>query len=211
MQIATTGLVLRQVKVGEADQILTLLTPDRGIVSASAKGSLRLKNKLFSSCGLFCYSEFTLTIGRSSNFVDNAAVKKVFHGLGRTVEGMSLAVYLAEAATVLAPEPPEAAQLLRLTLNTLYMISEGKRPLRQLKAIYEMRAMCLAGYMPHILACDTCGRYDGMDFTWIRQGGACYAPIVLPRLAGPPTWTRVHCMRCAIFVWQMMESCSTLH
>ena len=172
MQIATTGLVLRQVKVGEADQILTLLTPDRGIVSASAKGSLRLKNKLFSSCGLFCYSEFTLTIGRSSNFVDNAAVKKVFHGLGRTVEGMSLAVYLAEAATVLAPEPPEAAQLLRLTLNTLYMISEGKRPLRQLKAIYEMRAMCLAGYMPHILACGTWGGYDGRDFYLDTAGGS---------------------------------------
>ena len=30
MQIATTGLVLRQVKLGEADQILTLLTPDLG-------------------------------------------------------------------------------------------------------------------------------------------------------------------------------------
>ena len=27
MQIATTGLVLRQVKVGEADRILTILTP----------------------------------------------------------------------------------------------------------------------------------------------------------------------------------------
>lgn len=43
MQVATTGLVLRQVKVGEADQILTLLTPDLGVISASAKGSLRLK------------------------------------------------------------------------------------------------------------------------------------------------------------------------
>lgn len=30
MQIATTGLVLRQVKVGEADRILTILTPDLG-------------------------------------------------------------------------------------------------------------------------------------------------------------------------------------
>ena len=150
--------------MGEADQILTLLTPDRGVISASAKGSLRLKNKLFSACGLFCYSEFTLTIGRNSNFVDNAAVKKVFYGLSRSVEGMALAVYLSEAAIVLSPEPPEAAQLLRLTLNTLYMISEGKRPLRQLKAIYEMRAVCLAGYMPRILACDACGRYDGMDF-----------------------------------------------
>ena len=164
MQIATTGLVLRQVKVGEADQILTILTPDRGIVSASAKGSLRLKNKLFSACGLFCYSEFCITMGRSANFVDEAAVKKVFHGLGRTVEGTALAVYLAEAVATLSPEPPESAEVLRLLLNTLYMISEAKRPPRLLKAICEMRTICLAGYMPRVLACDGCGRYDGGDF-----------------------------------------------
>ena len=98
MQIATTGVVLHQVKVGEADQILTLLTPDLGIVSASAKGSLRLKNKLFSASGLCCYSEFTLTSGRSHYFVDSAQVKKVFYGVAETVEGMSLATYMAEIA-----------------------------------------------------------------------------------------------------------------
>ena len=37
MQIATTGLVLRQVKVGEADRILTILTPDLGIISAAVQ------------------------------------------------------------------------------------------------------------------------------------------------------------------------------
>lgn len=36
MQTATTGLVLRQVKVGEADRIITILTPELGVVSASA-------------------------------------------------------------------------------------------------------------------------------------------------------------------------------
>ena len=91
MPIATMGLVLRQVRVGEADQILTLLTPDLGVISASAKGSLRLKNKLFSACGLFCYSEFTLTSGRSHYFVDSAQVRRVFHGLSQSIEGMGLA------------------------------------------------------------------------------------------------------------------------
>ena len=81
MQIATDGLVLRQVKVGEADQILTILTPDHGVLSASARGSLRLKSKLFSACGLFCYSEFTITAGRASYFVDTAAVKRSFMAL----------------------------------------------------------------------------------------------------------------------------------
>ena len=164
MQIATTGLVLRQVKVGEADQILTLLTPDLGVVSASAKGSLRLKNKLFSASGLFCYSEFSLTSGRTHYFVDSAQVKKVFHGISESVEGMCLATYMAEIVLSLSPAPPEADAQLRLLLNSLYMIGQKKMPLRQLKVIYELRAMSMAGYQPDLLACAECGRYDGGEF-----------------------------------------------
>ena len=164
MQIATTGLVLRQVKVGEADQILTLLTPDLGVVSASAKGSLRLKNKLFSASGLFCYSEFSLTSGRTHYFVDSAQVKKVFHGISESVEGMCLATYMVEIVLSLSPAPPEADAQLRLLLNSLYMIGQKKMPLRQLKAIYELRAMSMAGYQPDLLACAECGRYDGGEF-----------------------------------------------
>ena len=126
MQIATTGLVLRQVKVGEADRILTILTPDLGVITASAKGSLRLKNKLFSATGVFCYSEFTLSSGRSHYFVDSAQVKKVFHGISGSVEGMALATYLGEIALTLAPAPPEADAQLRLLLNSLYMIGEKR-------------------------------------------------------------------------------------
>lgn len=164
MQVATTGLVLRQVKVGEADQILTLLTPELGVVSASAKGSLRLKNKLFSASGLFCYSEFSLTSGRSHYFVESAQVKKVFHGVCESVEGMSLATYMAEIVLSLSPAPPEADAQLRLLLNSLYMIGQKKFPLCQLKTIYELRAMCMAGYQPNLLACSECGKYDGGEF-----------------------------------------------
>ena len=164
MPLATTGLVLRQTKVGEADRILSILTPDLGVISASAKGSLRPKNKLFSATGVFCYSEFTLTSGRTHYFIDNAELEKVFHGLSASVEGMSLAAYLGEIALTLSPAPPEAEAQLRLLLNCLYMISEQKRPLWQVKSIYELRALTLAGYMPDVLACAGCGRYEGGEF-----------------------------------------------
>ena len=55
MRTTTMGLVLRATKTGEADRALLLLTPD-GLVSAMAKGALRLKSRLFSGTGLFCYS-----------------------------------------------------------------------------------------------------------------------------------------------------------
>ena len=53
-QVKTKGIVLREVKTGESDRILTILTPDSGMISAAAKGAQRLKSKLFAATGLFC-------------------------------------------------------------------------------------------------------------------------------------------------------------
>ena len=202
MQVATTGLVLRQVKVGEADRILTILTPDLGVVSASARGSLRMKSALFSATGLFCYSEFTLTSGRSHYFVDTAQVKKVFHGISASIEGMALASYMAEIAAELSPAPPEADAQLRLLLNCLYMISERHYPCAQLKAIYELRALTLAGYMPDVLAC------AGESFTLTLSRAVCSAPTVPKKRTISRIWTTARCTPCAISAWPRIKSCS---
>lgn len=159
------GLVLRAVRVGEADQILSILTPD-GIVSASAKGSLRLKHKLFSACGLFCYSEFTLFDGKTMCVVDDAQVRSVFFGLREDVEAMALAMYCAEVAATLSPVGAEAAAQLKLLLNTFYMLSEKKKRPRLVKAVYELRTLSQTGYMPDLVACADCACYE--------EGGAFY-------------------------------------
>ena len=103
---------------GEADQILTVLTPGNGVLSASARGSLRLKNKLFSACGLFCYSEFAITLGRKTNFIDSAAVSKVFHGLSKTVGRHRPGSLSFGADHHAGAGAPESADCLRLLLNT---------------------------------------------------------------------------------------------
>ncbi|MEG1408167.1 MAG: recombination protein O N-terminal domain-containing protein, partial [Ruthenibacterium sp.] len=102
MQLITMGLVLRATKTGEADRILSVLTPDKGIISAVAKSSLRLKSKLFSGTGLFCYSEFTLFEGKTMYVVDAATVQNVFFGLHENVESMALAMYFSEIAAILS-------------------------------------------------------------------------------------------------------------
>lgn len=172
MTIVTPGLVLREVKVGESDRILTLLTPNHGVIAASAKGSLRLKSRLLSACGLFCYSEFTLFAGKSMYTVDDAQVKDVFFGLRESIEGTALAMYLAEFAMALSPTDQEAAAVLRLLLNSLYLISQHKKPLEQIKAVYEIRALSEAGYLPALLCCAGCNRYDGGEFYFNVQTGS---------------------------------------
>lgn len=171
MRITTMGLVLRATKTGEADRVLSILTRDRGVISAMAKGSLRLKNKLFSATGLFCYSEFTLFEGKTMYMVDEAEVREVFWGVHQSVEKMALAMYFAEFAATLSPEGEEASAQLRLLLNCLYFAGEDKRPLRLLKAIYQMRALCLAGYMPNLVACADCVKYDGGPFCFEVETG----------------------------------------
>ncbi|MFI3170233.1 MAG: DNA repair protein RecO [Faecalibacterium sp.] len=160
----TSALVLREVKYNDADRMLTLLTPEHGVISASAKGSLRLKNKLFSACGLFCYSEFKLLPGKSVCRVEEASVKNVFHGLSSSIEGMALAMYLAEIAMSLSPSGQESDKLLRLLLNSFYLLSEKKCSVAQVKAVFELRAMSECGFLPQLLCCKKCGKYDGQSF-----------------------------------------------
>lgn len=162
--LVTSALVLRQVKYKEADQMLTLLTPEHGVISASAKGSLRLKSKLFSACGLFCYSEFKLLPGKGAYRVEEASVKNVFHGLSSSIEGMTLAMYLAEFVTALSPTGTESDKLLRLLLNSFYLLSEKKCGAAQVKAVFELRAMSECGFLPQLLCCKECGKYDGQAF-----------------------------------------------
>ena len=176
----TMGLVLKETRYREADRILTILTPKLGVITAMAANSLRLKSKLFSACGLFCYSEFTLVPGRNMYTVREADVQNIFHGISSSIEGVSLAMYLTELAAALSPTGEEAARELRLVLNSLYMInehrtelrlllnclymlSEKKADLRVIKAVFELRTMSECGFMPQIVCCRDCGTYDEGD------------------------------------------------
>lgn len=163
MQFKTRGLVLREVKTGESDRILSVLTPGQGIISAAAKGSLRPKSKLFSGCGLFCYTEFTLFEGRTMYKVNEAAPIEIFFGIRQNVEAVALAVYMAELLQILTPTGNEAERLLQLTLNALYKLSKGAQP-QLVKPVFELRAMSESGFMPDVVACEDCGRYEGTPF-----------------------------------------------
>ena len=49
-------------------------------------------------------------------------------------------------------------------LNSLYMIEKGGVPLRQIKAVYELRIACQCGFMPQLVMCSGCGKYEGPGF-----------------------------------------------
>lgn len=194
--IVTMGLVLRETRYKEADRILTILTPELGVISASAPNSLRLKSKLFSACGLFCYSEFVLVPGRNMYTVREASVNTIFHGVSSSIEGMGLAMYLDEMAVSLSPTGTEAGKELRLLLNCLYMISRQKADLRVIKAVFELRTMSECGFCRSLPAATCAESMTMRRFISTRRRAICSAQIVRRRQGSRATWTPVRCMRC---------------
>ncbi|HEV2413028.1 MAG TPA: DNA repair protein RecO [Candidatus Saccharimonadales bacterium] len=79
-QYRTNGLVIRRVDYGEADRILTLLTPEHGKVGAIAKGVRKSKSRLAGSIEFFAESIFTLVEGRGELDVVSSARLEHFYG-----------------------------------------------------------------------------------------------------------------------------------
>lgn len=63
-QIVTKGIVLTRVDYGEADRIVTLLTPDNGKIRVMARGVRKIKSRMAGGVELFSVSDITYMPGR---------------------------------------------------------------------------------------------------------------------------------------------------
>lgn len=159
MQLTTDGIVLRAQRIQE-DRKLTLLTLHSGVLEAWANGAGRPRSRLAASTELFCFSQLVLFSSRGRYTVDKADPHRVFFGIREDLNKLALASYLAELTAALAPQGEEAGTYLRLLLNTLHLLEENRRPALQCKALYELRLATLSGYMPDLVACPGCGRFE---------------------------------------------------
>lgn len=63
-QLIATAIILTRTDYGEADRILTVLTPQHGKLRLMAKGVRRIKSKLAGGIELFSVSDITFIMGR---------------------------------------------------------------------------------------------------------------------------------------------------
>ena len=160
MRRITKGLVIREQTIGESDRLVTLLTADFGLVKAFVRRAKQINSRLGSATTLFAYSDFSLYKSKDAFVVDDASPIEVFFGLRKDIDRLTLAQYFAQLAYEMSAEEQPEEEVLRLTLNSLHLLCKGDKSLAQIKAVFELRALCLGGYMPSILACDNCGTYE---------------------------------------------------
>ncbi len=165
------GLVIRQSNYGEADRILTIFTGELGIVRVVAKGVRKYKSHQGAAAQLLCFGQFTLCRGKNLYTLRGAAQTESFYRIGASAEKLALAAYLCELTQGFVAEGVCEPEILRLLLNTLYILADKDRPLQLIKAVYELRLSALAGFAAQSGKCVCCGTDTGLVYFSARQGG----------------------------------------
>ncbi len=157
MYLNTKGLVLRVTDYNDKDSLLTLLTPDHGRLTVKARGLRRKNSPLIATCQLLAYGDYTLFEYRGMFTINEAVSIELFHGLRRDLTKLSLGTYFAQVAEITSQEDLPNPELLSLVLNCLHGLCQLKMPEEKIKAVFELRSACLAGYMPDLYGCHICG------------------------------------------------------
>ena len=169
MYLTTPGLVLRVTDYNDRDALLTLLTPEYGKLTVKARGLRRKNSPLVAPCQLLAYGEFTLFEYRGQYTVNEAHSIELFSALRRDLCKLSLGTYFAQAAEVISQEDLPNPEVLSLVLNCLHALSKLDMPESKVKAVFELRMACLAGYQPDLYGCHVCGSQTPALFD-ISQG-----------------------------------------
>lgn len=200
-QISTQAIILARTDFGEADRILTVLTPDNGKLRLMARGVRRVKSKLAGGIELFSVSDITFAPGRgeigtlvSSRL--NIHYDKIAADLERTMLGYDLIKRLHKN-TEDQPEP-EYFTLLKngfAALNDLTISSEA------VKIWFGIQLLYLAGHAPNLQTdingqplktdCNYSFSSDDMAFAPAESGKFNSSHVKMLRLALSPAGSQI--------------------
>ena len=184
MFLTTKALVLREVKYKEADKILTVLTQREGKLTVKARGALRKGCKYGAAAQALCYSEMTLFGNAGKWSVNEAETIEQFLPLRGSISALALASYFAEMLETVSDEDSPNPELLQLGLNALYALSRELYPEAHIKAVFELKLMCLCGFEPQLERCPACGKEPPEDPVFSLNGGGVHCRSCPPGAAG---------------------------
>ncbi|TWT75069.1 DNA repair protein RecO [Allorhodopirellula solitaria] len=188
---STTAIVLRLVDFSETSLVVTLLTRDRGRISALAKGARRLKGPFEGSLDLLSVCRITL-IAKSGDTLDlltESKLRRRFRGgersLGRTYAGY----YIAETLRWWLDDSERHEAIFDLTLAALALI-DGRGPVAETVLAFDCQCLRLLGHAPTTRSCCICGmkiehgeRETSHNVAFSVDGGGVVCAACRPRQA----------------------------
>jgi DNA repair protein RecO (recombination protein O) len=179
----TEAIVLSRFDYGEADRILTLMTPAGGKVKAIAKGVRRQTSRIGGSLEPFAELRLALAHGRTFDVVTQVEVIHAWLRLRDDLESFGTASYIAELANGTLEER-HASERVYLTLKRAYEILDAGMAPGRVARWFEMHLADELGVRPEVDRCVECGRLLEADerYRWVPPLGG----VLCERCPGPP-------------------------
>ena len=178
----TEAIVLSRFDFGEADRILTLITPGFGKIKVIAKGIRRPTSRIGGSLEPFAELNVALARGRTFEVVTQVVVEHAWLSLRDSLESAATAWYLAELADRSLEERTAAEPLYTLLKRAYALLDAGMAPGRVARW-YEMRLADELGVRPEVDRCAECDRAleASEPHRWVPNLGG----VVCERCPGP--------------------------
>ena len=176
---STEAVVLRSIRLGEADRVLHLYTEAHGRVGAMAKGVRKTKSRFGARLEPLSHVELVLHRGRGElQTVTAAQLVRSHHEAREDYYRFSVGMIGAEAMLRLFSEE-EANERAFIALTRFLDLLDrephvAERPtLDPLGLAFQLKLLWLAGYLPHVSACADCGAEEEPLVGYsTRAGGA---------------------------------------
>ncbi len=165
-----TGINLKAVPMGETDRLLTILTPDVGLIRAVAPGSRKHQSRLGGRSDLFVINQVLVVKGKHLDKLVQADTLRTFPGLSQHLGRLTASQYLAEVVLLMALSDCPQGELFQVFVEHLERL-ETAAPEALLAALCHglYHLLALAGVAPEVHHCTRSRRAivpDLLDPAW---------------------------------------------
>ena len=169
--IVVTGMVLNAMPIGDYDKRITLLTRERGKITAFARGARKPGSQFLAATNPFSFGEFELFEGRSSYTLVRTTIQNYFRELLGDLEATYYGCYFLEFAAYYCQENTDEREMLRLLYQSLRALESSAYDNRLVRCIFELKAMAVNGEGPNVFSCLKCGKKEQLHYFVTERGG----------------------------------------
>lgn len=176
--LKTEAVVLRSMRFGEADRILHLYTPERGRISAIAKGVRKTRSRFGGRLEPFFRLRLVLHEGRSDLLtVTSAETVQAYARLRDGGPTLDAAARACDAVNRLFGEAEAQPPVFHLLCNELALLESDPRHADLANQLaFRLKLLLAAGFAPQLAACAACGEREHLvGFSGAAGGVVCPA------------------------------------
>ena len=154
--VVTQSLVLSRLNYGEADRILTILTPDQGKVSVIAKGVRKKNSKLAGGIELFSVNDVSFISGKSElKTLTSSRLHTHFSHIAKDLDRANAAYEILKLIKKHKSDDLPS-DYFEITVDTLCLLDETSVAVNLALCWFYMQLLMLEGHSPN-LGSDTAG------------------------------------------------------